>query len=152
MKIFPEHWSRAARVAAIAGVAIVSCTCLGMLPDQDDDAGRAPAIQATATARRPRLTATAAPTRTATARPSQQATRIAQPTARPSTPTPTPTQSPAPVAPQRSACSPAYPDVCIPPPPPDLDCGDITASRFTVLPPDPHGFDREGDGVGCESG
>jgi endonuclease YncB( thermonuclease family) len=49
-------------------------------------------------------------------------------------------------------CDPSYPDVCIPPPPPDLDCGDITARRFTVLPPDPHRFDGDHDGIGCESG
>jgi len=48
-------------------------------------------------------------------------------------------------------CSPAYPTVCIPPPPPDLDCGDISYRRFTVLPPDPHNFDGDHDGVGCES-
>ena len=52
----------------------------------------------------------------------------------------------------KSNCSPAYPGVCIPPPPPDLDCGDIPYRRFTVLAPDPHGFDRDGDGIGCESG
>lgn len=49
-------------------------------------------------------------------------------------------------------CDPSYPSVCIPPPPPDLDCGDIAFRRFTVLPPDPHGFDGNHDGVGCESG
>ena len=49
-------------------------------------------------------------------------------------------------------CDPAYPDFCIPPPPPDLDCGDIAGGSFTVLPPDPHGFDgNDGDGLGCES-
>jgi len=48
-------------------------------------------------------------------------------------------------------CDPAYPTVCIPPPPPDLDCGDIPYRRFTVLPPDPHNFDGNHDGVGCES-
>jgi micrococcal nuclease len=47
-------------------------------------------------------------------------------------------------------CEPSYPDVCIPPPPPDLDCGDIAFRRFTVLPPDPHRFDGDHDGVGCE--
>jgi endonuclease YncB( thermonuclease family) len=47
-------------------------------------------------------------------------------------------------------CDPAYPTVCIPPPPPDLDCKDIPFRGFKVLPPDPHGFDRDGDGVGCE--
>ena len=49
-------------------------------------------------------------------------------------------------------CDPAYPDVCIPSPPPDLDCGDIPHRGFRVLPPDPHRFDRDGDGVGCEGG
>ena len=49
-------------------------------------------------------------------------------------------------------CDPAYPDVCIPPPPPDLDCGDIEYRNFRVLPPDPHRLDgRDGDGIGCES-
>lgn len=47
-------------------------------------------------------------------------------------------------------CDPSYPDVCIPPPPPDLDCRDIAHRRFRVLPPDPHNFDGDGDGVGCE--
>jgi micrococcal nuclease len=51
----------------------------------------------------------------------------------------------------RENCDPSYPDVCIPRPPPDLDCGDIADKDFTVLPPDPHGFDLEGDGTGCES-
>ena len=48
------------------------------------------------------------------------------------------------------ACDPSYPDVCIAPSPPDLDCGDIGAQRFAVLPPDPHRFDGDFDGIGCE--
>ena len=48
-------------------------------------------------------------------------------------------------------CDSSYPDVCISPPPPDLNCSDVSYKDFKVLPPDPHGFDREGDGVGCES-
>ena len=47
-------------------------------------------------------------------------------------------------------CSPAYPGVCIAPPPPDLDCGDIPYRRFKVLSPDPHHFDGDHDGIGCE--
>lgn len=47
-------------------------------------------------------------------------------------------------------CDPSYPTVCIPSPPPDLDCGEITFRRFTVKPPDPHRFDSDGDGIGCE--
>lgn len=50
-------------------------------------------------------------------------------------------------------CDPAYPDLCIPPGLPDIDCGDIPEfTDFTVLPPDPHGFDGDNDGIGCESG
>jgi hypothetical protein len=36
-------------------------------------------------------------------------------------------------------CSRAYPDFCIPPPPPDRDCDDINGQNFTVRSPDPHG-------------
>jgi hypothetical protein len=46
----------------------------------------------------------------------------------------------------------SYPNVCIRPYPPDLDCPEIQYTDFKVLPPDPHDFDREGDGIGCESG
>lgn len=53
----------------------------------------------------------------------------------------------------RSDCDPSYPNICIPSPPPDLDCGDISFRRFQVLPPDPHNFDgNDNDGIGCESG
>lgn len=47
-------------------------------------------------------------------------------------------------------CDPAYPDGCIPPAPPDLDCRDVPFRYFTVLAPDPHHFDGGGDGRGCE--
>ncbi len=69
----------------------------------------------------------------------------------PSQPAPPPPPSqPAPPRPPAGQCHPSYPTVCIPPPPPDLDCGDIPYKRFRVLAPDPHGFDRDGDGIGCE--
>ncbi len=48
------------------------------------------------------------------------------------------------------SCDPSYPDVCIPPPPPDLDCKDVPYRNFKVLPPDPHHFDGDHDGIGCE--
>ena len=41
-------------------------------------------------------------------------------------------------------CDPSYPDTCIPSPPPNLNCKDISEKRFKVEPPDPHG-------IGCES-
>jgi micrococcal nuclease len=50
-----------------------------------------------------------------------------------------------------ASCHASYPDFCIPPPPPDLDCGHIPRKGFRVLPPDPHRFDGDSDGVGCES-
>lgn len=49
----------------------------------------------------------------------------------------------------QTGCDPSYPDFCIPPPPPPLNC-EQQRNDFTVLPPDPHGFDRDKDGVGCE--
>ena len=50
-----------------------------------------------------------------------------------------PTTPPAPAVPSRGNCDPAYPDVCIPPHPPDLDCGDVAPhGRFRVLALDPH--------------
>jgi micrococcal nuclease len=65
---------------------------------------------------------------------------------------PTPTSVPVKPTPRPRTgnCDPAYPTVCISPPPPDLDCRDIPYCRFKVLPPDPHNFDGNGDGVGCE--
>ena len=51
-----------------------------------------------------------------------------------------------------TACDSSYPDDCIPSPPPDLDCGDDgIPQNFEVLPPDPHNFDPDNDGIGCES-
>jgi len=47
-------------------------------------------------------------------------------------------------------CDPSYPTVCIPPPPPDLDCKHIPYRRFTVVGSDPHRFDGDNDGIGCE--
>ena len=52
---------------------------------------------------------------------------------------------------QTGKCDPAYPDFCIKSPPPDLNCPDISVTDFKVLPPDPHGFDTDKDGTGCET-
>lgn len=115
----------------------------------------------------PTMTHTATPTpthmatqtRTPTATPTTIATATTTPTATP-TRTPTATTTAAPTAtttptvtatPNGAGCDAAYPTVCIPPPPPDLNCMDITERNFVVLTPDPHGFDRDGDGIGCES-
>ncbi len=50
----------------------------------------------------------------------------------------------------RGNCDPSYPDVCIPPPPPNLNCSDIKFRHFKVVGKDPHGFDGDHDGIGCE--
>lgn len=70
-----------------------------------------------------------------------------------STTAPLPTATIIIIAPtQQSNCHPSYPDVCIPYPPPDLDCGDIPYRRFRITGPDVHNFDgSDGDGIGCES-
>ena len=34
---------------------------------------------------------------------------------------------------------------------PDLECDEIGYSNFRVIGNDPHGFDRDNDGIGCES-
>jgi hypothetical protein len=79
----------------------------------------------------PTTTTTAAPTTTTPPPPTTAATQPAPP-------------------PSSGSCDPSYPGVCIPPAPPELDCGDIPHRRFEVLSPDPHGFDGDHDGVGCE--
>ena len=71
------------------------------------------------------------------------------------TASPPPAPPPPPPPPSSGNCAPSYPDVCIPPPPPDLDCKDIPYRNFRVIydvpDPDPHHFDGDHDGIGCES-
>lgn len=69
-----------------------------------------------------------------TAIPARQRSSAASPTARPG----------------REQCDRSYPTVCIPPPPPILDCSVTKERNFLVLPPDPHGLDSDKDGIGCE--
>jgi len=50
-----------------------------------------------------------------------------------------------------SQCSPDYKE-CVPPYPPDLDCGNLVAlGLIHVIGSDPHRLDRDGDGLACES-
>ena len=51
---------------------------------------------------------------------------------------------------ESSNCDSAYPSGCIARPPPDLDFKDISAKNFEVRSPDPHNFDGDSDGIGCE--
>jgi micrococcal nuclease len=84
--------------------------------------------------------AAASPTPVATLAPRTLAPATRVPTVAPRTVSPT----------ARANCDAAYPTVCIPPAPPDLDCGQIPFRRFTVRAPDPHRFDADRDGIGCE--
>ncbi len=49
-------------------------------------------------------------------------------------------------------CHPSYPNNCVQGPPPPLNCADISFRNFKVVEPDPHGFDGDNDGLGCEGG
>ncbi len=103
----------------------------------------------------PTFTSTSAAPTIATTRPK---TTVAAPTTRPRTVAPTtprriPTTTAAPVR----NCDPAYPDVCLHDGIGDYDCaggsGDgpnYVDGPIRVLPADPFGLDRDGDGIGCE--
>jgi micrococcal nuclease len=69
----------------------------------------------------------------------------------PVTPPPAPPPVTPPPPPPGGNCDASYPTVCIPPPPPDLDCAQVPYVAFAVRGADPHRFDGDGDGVGCES-
>ena len=87
---------------------------------------------------KPRATATAKPRLVATSIPKSGGAAVAP-------------EIPATVMPSVD-CDPSYPDFCIPPSGPDLDCKDVLPhKRFRVLPPDRHGFDKDKNGLGCES-
>ena len=86
------------------------------------------------------IRATIVPTAPPVPRPPPAATR--QLAATPSVPT---------VGPQQAGnCDPSYPTLCISIGISDLDCRDITARRFPVTGADPHRFDGDGNGIGCE--
>jgi micrococcal nuclease len=65
-------------------------------------------------------------------------------------PLPPPSTPPPPASPPAGNCDASYPTVCIPPPPPDLDCADVPHTGFAVRGADPHRFDGDGDRLGCE--
>jgi hypothetical protein len=84
-------------------------------------------------------------------RPTARPTQVGQPTTGPQ---PSPTDT---IPFGGTTCDPAYANVCIPPPSEvgDLNCPEIEAQYGcgvveVVSWPDPHGLDREGDGIACE--
>ena len=62
---------------------------------------------------------------------------------------PTVTLHPSTIVPSTPDCDKSYPDFCIMPFPPDLDCEDIRDTNFRVIGDDPHGLDADSDGIGC---
>lgn len=53
-------------------------------------------------------------------------------------------------APGGEGCDPSYPQLCIPRDADELDCHEMGVAGFTVLAPDRHALDDDGDGLGCE--
>jgi hypothetical protein len=145
---FWQRRSRLGKVGIVAGGAVLALWGIGTVSGGvggNDEPTQSPNVTLLASP-----TEEIAPTQSVapTIEPTPSATP--GPTATP-TPLSTPTPGPTPTAtPDRTGCDPSYPDVCIPPPPPDLSCSDVAFTDFTVLPPDPHGFDGNEDGVGCE--
>lgn len=88
------------------------------------------------------LAPTVAPTTSSTTSPAPAPPVVAEPQPVP--------PAPQPPAATSAGCDPSYPGVCIPPGPPDLDCADVPYRKFVVTGADPHGFDGNHDGVGCE--
>ncbi len=64
-------------------------------------------------------------------------------------PQPAPEPEPEPDVEPASECDPNYSGTCVPQVSYDLNCDDIGGS-VTVVGSDPHGFDGDGDGSGCE--
>jgi micrococcal nuclease len=64
-------------------------------------------------------------------------------------PAPEPAPKSGPRGGQGGNCDPGY-DPCVPPYPPDLDCADVDGP-IRITGDDPHGFDADGDGIGCDS-
>ncbi|HZR94064.1 MAG TPA: thermonuclease family protein, partial [Gaiellaceae bacterium] len=85
-----------------------------------------PTATAASTATAPAPTAPTTSAATTTVAPT---TTVATTTTAATTTVPPPTTTTAP----SSGCDPSYPDFCIPPPPPDLDCKDIAQKNFRVL-------------------
>ncbi|MCC6314492.1 MAG: excalibur calcium-binding domain-containing protein [Thermomicrobiales bacterium] len=110
-------------------------------------------------------------THTATAPPSSSRTPTATSTTSAATATSTTasgsvtatrTATASPTATLGASCHPSYPDFCIPPPPPDLDCSSPGLRNLpgyrapfrvihTVSNPDPHRLDGDRDGTACET-
>jgi len=149
-----KPWSSGKILAVIGSVfgtiLLVGCCAIAVFAPGERD-NTAPSITRTTES----ATGAVGQPETTTAEPAPAPTTAAVPVptaAAPAPPKPTTKKPTAPRTSSRGNCDPAYPTVCIPPGPPDLDCGDIPFRRFKVLPPDPHRLDgNDNDGIGCET-
>ena len=105
----------------------------------------------------PKPTAKSASKAPMTARTTQPRRPRPKPTPRTTTRTTPPAPRPAPVSSAPANCDPAYPDACLHDGIGDYDCAggsgngpNYVSGPIRVLPPDPFGLDRDGDGIGCE--
>ncbi len=104
---------------------------------------------------KPGATTTTTPVTTSTTTSTTTAASTTTSTTAPTTTSTTSTTNTSTTTTTGSGCAASYPDCCIPPPPPDLNCADVAPHKnFTVLwnvpDPDPHHFDANKDGIGCE--
>lgn len=139
--------SVASAMAASVGFVVLVDGAGILTPAPVRDMNDSPTPTATTPTSSPSATPSATPSLTASVTPPPIATPTATRPQAPDTPTWTPTLTP-------TTCDPAYPDVCIPPPPPTLNCDteEVPYHDFRVIiTPDPHGLDGDGDGIGCES-
>ncbi len=138
--------------AAQATAAPAEVTAAPAVPTPQPTAGAtlSPTVQPT-----PQPTPAPTVARASTPAPTAVPTPVATPVATPAaTPTPSPVAGrvePAPNPEPTDDCHPSYPTLCIQAGGPDLDCPDINARDFRVRGADPHRFDADNDGLGCES-
>ncbi len=138
-------WWKGPTLGATAFIVLIIGIAVASGGSDNDAEGGEPATTVT-----PTSIPSVIPTEIPTPEPTPDSTPSTEPT-QPPAPTPAPTTPPAPEpTPPPPDCDPSYPDFCIRSPPPELDCGGIVFRNFTVLPPDPHGFDEDKDGIGCE--
>ncbi len=158
-------WPRAAQIGLAAGLVVVVAAIVAPKDDPTDGAAgpttlvtTSPTLGRTTTTAElvlPKASTTPVVTATAPLAPRAAVAAIPDTTDPPVTDPPAtdpPATDPPAADPPGASCDPSYPDICIPQDSADLDCGEIPHRNFTVLPPDPHDFDRGGvAGIGCES-
>jgi hypothetical protein len=113
-------------VIGLATFFVGVCTGAAEPPEKNITASRAEDVLPRASTTIRERTATTEKVTTTTA----ATTVLSTTTTTTAAPAPPPTQAVRQAPPPSSNCDPAYPDFCIPPPPPDLDCDDVEPLRL----------------------